>query len=719
MTYQVNYTDSANKSPLTVYDNTTNTDTSLSFPGRNVTGYGQTIAEDLLHLLENFASASAPVSPTQGQLWYDSTNGYLKLWDGSSWQAASNIQRGLTQPSVETSKVGELWVDTTNQQLRIFTGTRWILVGPSQSSIDGLRYGPEVDSIPDTDNITRSILVFYIADVPIVIFSKDSFTPKTSITGFSSIKSGMNITSPTKAQITNNTFFGNLLPKLYGIATAADALNVTSSTGTTVVSAGKFLQTDQINTVTQPINIRNASGLTLGVDGTFRISNSATSATIYNSQAGSSIDLQTIINGSPSTVLRVIGSNVGINNLTPANPLDVVGNISASGSLITTNLTDATNLTTGSIITSGGIAVGKGVLVGGNLTVVGTSTTRSIQPITTDTYDSGTPTLRWNTVRAKFIVADSLTVQSISGAVAGNAQTASSLQNATTFSISGDVQSLTPVTFDGSVGGFIKVFNTSFTASLIAAKDEVSTSKFDDYILVYRSGLSVAGQAQSGLVKQKRDVFVADLGVPIGAIMPYAGGDATAIPYGYLLCDGSEVETVKYPDLYNIIGSTYNGTTPLNGVGTFRLPDLRGRFPLGRDNMTNGITVPNAIGGFVSGGGGTAGRVPDTNAQTIGKSAGQSATTLTLSNLPDHEHTLSKNGVQYAAVTVDTAITPPALPGLGPTNPGQMQFLQESGSIKLPDSSVQLSQPIGVMNPYLTINYIIRSGPSAFTTTTF
>jgi microcystin-dependent protein len=716
MTYQVNYSDSANKTPITVYDNTTNTDTSLSFPGRNVTGYGQTIAEDLLHLLENFSSANAPVAPIQGQLWYDSLNGYLKLWDGTTWQAASNIQRGLTEPNVVSSKVGELWVDTTNQQLRIFTGTRWILVGPTQSSKDGLRYGPEVDTVADTDNITRNILTFYIADIPVVIFSKDSFTPKTVIPGFTSIKSGVNITVPTTAQTSANTFIGGLLPKLYGSATAADALNVSSSSGTSIVSAAKFLQTDQINTVTQQFNVRNSSGITLGVDSTFRISNSSTSATIYNSQSGSSIDLQTVKNGVPNTVLRILGTNVGVNNPIPAQPLDVVGNIATSGSLLVTSTTDATNLNTGSIITSGGVAVTRSVLVGGNVNIQGTTVTTTVQPSVTDAYDSGTSTLRWNNVRAKNVIADSVQVQSISGNVFGNAQTATALQYPTTFSITGDVQSTSNITFDGSVGGYTKTFNTSFTASIISAKDEVSSSLHNDYVLVYRSALSQAGQAQSGLIKQQRDVFIGDLGVPIGAILPYAGGGAETIPTGYLLCDGSEVETVKYPDLYNIIGSTYNGSAALNGVGTFRLPDLRGRFPLGRDNMTNGLTVPNALGGYVSAGGGTVGRVPDTNAQSIGSSAGQSATTLTLANLPDHEHTLSKNGIQYAAVTVDTAINPPAVPGLGPTNPGQMQYLQESGSVKVPDPTVQLGQQIGIMNPYLTINYIIRSGPPAFTT---
>jgi hypothetical protein len=63
MPYIVNFTDNENKSPITVFDNTSSTDTSLKFPGRNVTGYGQIIAENFLSLLENFASTESTSKP--------------------------------------------------------------------------------------------------------------------------------------------------------------------------------------------------------------------------------------------------------------------------------------------------------------------------------------------------------------------------------------------------------------------------------------------------------------------------------------------------------------------------------------------------------------------------------------------------------------------------------------------------------------------------------
>ena len=298
MPYIVNFTDSENKSPITVFDNTSSQDTSLTFPGRNVTGYGQIIAENFLKLLENFASASQPVNPIEGQLWYDTTNGVLQLYDNTNWKAASNIQKSPTEPSVETSKVGELWVDTTNQQLRIYTGSRWLLVGPSESAIDGLRYGPAIEKIVDQDNFDKNVLILYIADTPVAIVSKDTFTPKIQIAGFDRILSGINIATPANSDEETafaSIFLGGSLPKLVGTAKNADALNVSG----TEVAAGKFLRSDTTNTTEFSFNIRNNQGLVVGIDGNFQLTTSSTAAKIYNSAAGSSLDLQVNRNGVP------------------------------------------------------------------------------------------------------------------------------------------------------------------------------------------------------------------------------------------------------------------------------------------------------------------------------------------------------------------------------------------------------------------------------------
>jgi len=396
--------------------------------------------------------------------------------------------------------------------------------------------------------------------------------------------------------------------------------------------------------------------------------------------------------------------------------------------------------------------------------------TNNIQPKTTDLYDLGTGLKRWNKVIAKTVVAE--TIEGILlGNISGNANTATSLKDVTTFQITGDVVSPV-IQFDGQVGSYTKIFNTTLTSDIISNKSELfpKVSRKQDFVLTYRA--SAATSTSSGLFKQTRDTFVGDLGIPIGGIIPYAGANA---PYGFLFCDGSEIERTKFSTLYDVIGTTYNGLAALIGVNTFRLPDLRGRFALGKDNMDNAGTVPIITGGFVDAGGGTTGRVPDVKAVTLGGDAGQSSTTLTLANLPEHSHTLSSGSQDYSAISVSTTIDPAATTGLGPTAPGQAQYLKDSGGIKKPllgtitgtisgttltvatvsfgivapgatlsgvgitpgttivsgsgstwtisnSHTISVAIPmnlsgvtsIGIMNPFLTINYIIRSGPPLF-----
>jgi len=690
MPYIVNFTDRENKLPITVFDNTSSTDTSLTFPGRNIAGYGQLIAENFLALLENFAKGEAPINPVEGQLWYDTADGILKLWDNINWKAASNIQKGVVEPPTEESKVGELWVDTTNQQLYVFSGSRWILVGPNFST--GLRSGPIVESIIDSDNISRVVLTFYIEDVPIIIFSKDSFTPKISVDGFITIKSGLNITSL-------NVGIGNFDTKIYGTAVSAESLIISDAE----IPATRFLRSDVANTTDFGINIRNNTGLTVGIDGNFSLTTSVASAKIYNSAIGSSIDFQINRDGIPSTTLRVIGDSVGINVLAPNEALEVDGNILLSGSMILTDTTPSTIFGSGTLRTAGGVSISKNLLVGDGIEVSGTTNTQNITPKETDKHDLGSISKRWSTIRTKTLIADVIEGV-LNGNISGNASTATNLRFVTNFKLQGDVTSPT-VQFDGQVGGLTKTFNTVLTAEIISSKSEPNPnrSRKVDTVLVFRSG--------EGLLKQTRDVFVADLGVPIGAIFPYASSQA---PYGYLLCDGSEVERARFSDLFDILGTTYNGTLPLVGVNTFRLPDLRGRFPLGRDNMDNGSTVPNSLGGFVDAGGGNVDRIGGTEPDNLGGFGGQATTLLGVSNLPNHEHDMKgSTGQQYYATRIDTAIPTDSgsFSDRGPTTPGQAQYLSSSGGIR---TVGLLGQPFSVVNPFLTLNYIIRSGPPAF-----
>jgi microcystin-dependent protein len=129
--------------------------------------------------------------------------------------------------------------------------------------------------------------------------------------------------------------------------------------------------------------------------------------------------------------------------------------------------------------------------------------------------------------------------------------------------------------------------------------------------------------------------------------------------------------------------------------------------------MDNSGTVPSPTGPYIDAGGGNVDRVPGIEADTVGQGSGQSSVALTLSNLPEHTHTMRNGNVPYFAIRTDTAVNPPATTGLGPTAPGQAQYLNNAGPVSKPDGTT-LGNAIGIMNPYLTLNYIIRSGPPLF-----
>ena len=113
MAYTVNKTSSGS---FTVQDGVLNTQTDLSFIGKGYAGYGETIAENFLHLLENFANTSAPSRPIQGQLWYDSSSSQLKVYSGANFvPAGGGIPYVTSAPS--TLAQGDLWIDSDTEQL--------------------------------------------------------------------------------------------------------------------------------------------------------------------------------------------------------------------------------------------------------------------------------------------------------------------------------------------------------------------------------------------------------------------------------------------------------------------------------------------------------------------------------------------------------------------------------------------------------------------------
>ncbi len=669
MAYTIPYTDQANKGTITIEDSTLNQDTSLKLPGRNTTAYGSAIAENFLHLLENFASATQPATPVEGQLWYDATPGVdqLKVYDGTNWVASGGLKKASTEPQAAQSLIGDLWVDTDNQQLYLYSGSGWVLVGPEFS--DGLVTGISPKVLTGTDDSSYNILQIDVSSQPMAVVATNSFTPKIKIPGFTTIVPGVNLST---ANIT-----GSGVPKYVGTAEKAESLIVSGN----AVAAGNFLRGDTTSTTSFPINVQSNSGINYGINAEMNIGVVGNAGVIQHNIAGSSVDFKVKNAGILKTALRVDSNlRIGINNVAPDEALDVTGNILSSGTIRNTDTTDSTSFSTGAIRTAGGIGISKNLNVGGSSEFTGTITTRNILPEQNNLRDIGATATKYANVYATTFIGN--LTGNVSGTVSGRAGSADKLTSATTFRLTGDVTA-SDIIFDGQVGGSLKTFTTTIANTIISGKTNVASSQNDDEFIINR----VTGA--TGLKKISVQNLLAAVPVtPIGLISPYAG---SAAPTGWLLCDGSEILISAYTQLYNVLGFTYKAS-PTSGY--FAIPDLRGRFPLGKDNMNDT----------------SANNVTDIAADVLGAKSGTETVSIQVANLPEHKHDLrGDSGDQYYVVR-DVSGTPSdnnAIVYDAPNATGAGQALPDSGGILTTDS---LGTAMDVMNPYMTLNYIIYAG---------
>ena len=99
----------------------------------------------------------------------------------------------------------------------------------------------------------------------------------------------------------------------------------------------------------------------------------------------------------------------------------------------------------------------------------------------------------------------------------------------------------------------------------------------------------------------------------------------------WLLCYGQAVSRTTYAALFAVISTTFGVG---DGSTTFNLPDMRGRVPVGQDDM--GGTAANRI----------------TAANAIGVSGGASTHTLSISEIPSHSHSHS-HGSHFHKFAID------------------------------------------------------------------
>ena len=131
MAYTINRTDGT--AIATVTDGTIDNTTSVTLFGKSYSGFGELLNENLVKLLENSSSNSAPTAPLKGELWYDTASSQIKVYDGSAFKPTGGAKSQSAEPT--SASAGDLWHDSDDDQIYFYTGSAFQLLGPAFTSI--------------------------------------------------------------------------------------------------------------------------------------------------------------------------------------------------------------------------------------------------------------------------------------------------------------------------------------------------------------------------------------------------------------------------------------------------------------------------------------------------------------------------------------------------------------------------------------------------------
>lgn len=500
--------------------------------------------ENFVWMLQNFAGTTAPTLPLAGQCWFDTTTGTMKIYNGLSWVAAGGVIINAAEPA-SGSSLGDFWYDSTNLQLHTWNGTGWDLVGPlgsvgndplnpavpSNSKIDALRI-----SDGSTNHKCWRITV---GGTILAIISKDAqFTPLPAISGFVTIKPGINLNS----DILNVSFSGD------SKAFRSDTNNVpdTDNTYDLGSSVSRFAS---LFTVSGSIGAQltvntDVSSHNFDVNGTslFRRTANFVSSTdqpgirMLNGNLMTSPEVGSIeFDGSDFYLTSNVSGVTTRFAITPGAAGSFNNNVSISST------TQSTNTSTGALVVSGGVGIAGNVNVGGNLTVAGNIVMSGSNQVLIGSGTAARPGMAFTTSRSAGVFSPAADAVAVSTASTERIRVNSS----------------------GAVGLSGENYGTA---------GQVVTS------------------FGSSAPPQWTNIGV----IPTGGILPYAVPGSIPPP-GFLFCDGLLYNVSSYPLLGAALGSTYGG----DGITTFGVPDLRGRVVAGKDNM--GGTSANRLTGLSGG----------------------------------------------------------------------------------------------------------------------
>jgi hypothetical protein len=483
----------------TVADGTINTASSVTLVGKNYAGYGEFLDENFIQLLENYSNPTAPASPLTGQIWWDSTNSLMKVWQGSTWKTISSATASATAPS--TNVTGDLWYDTTNQQLKVWTGSAFLVVGPAYTSSSGTA-GAIPETINDNTATPHYVTTIYVNNVRVAIYNDGTtFTAAAPVsTLFPTVYKGMTMSNASGTNVSGNLIgAGNVVITTASSNTVATFTstganisgygNVTGNiTGGNILTAGVVSATGNVTGANFIGNVIPPAGGTVSTTGNITGGNILTGGLV---SATGTVTGSSFLGSVVSATANITGGNIRTGGLVSATANVTGGNILTGGVVSAT-----ANITGGNILTGGLISAASNVagsyFIGNGSQLTGLSAAVSVSQIQNGNSNvrvassDGNVTIGVNST-SNVVVIDTTTiytnaVSAVSLAHSGtNAvgnigstaqyfnQTFTDRVNATTLSASGNVTGGNVLT-----GGLISVTGTVTAGNITVATGNIS-----------------------------------------------------------------------------------------------------------------------------------------------------------------------------------------------------------------------------------------------------
>jgi len=309
--------------------------TDVTLVGKNSSSYGELFNENFIKLLENFANTTQPNYPIEGQLWYDTTEARLKIYDGTGFKVSGGTIVSSTVPS--SIAQGDIWIDSLRKQLYFNDGSQNILAGPLYTYQQGISGFQTLDLL-DTNNIQHTILVLYVGQVLLGVFSNSEFTPLND-SNISSVWSGVVKKGFT---VTPNSSVKFNVP-----ASQADSLIAEDGSAKTAEAFLQVSPTDGYTVANGQIRILKNQALLIGANQNTEIKIDSSALQINSNVINQNFQINSFNSSGLLPSIHVSAGNalVGIYTSTPTHTLDVNGDARIRGDLIVEGATTTINTT--------------------------------------------------------------------------------------------------------------------------------------------------------------------------------------------------------------------------------------------------------------------------------------------------------------------------------------------------------------------------------------